>query len=82
MRSFIKKPMTEYALKLMLKKLDEIGNTDDVKIAILNQSITNNWQGIFPLKNEYTKHEKQPEKKYDQNGYGSEEELMAMFYGK
>ena len=82
MRSFIKKPMTEYALKLMLKKLDEIGNTDDVKIAILNQSITNNWQGIFLLKDGYTKHEKQPENKYDQNGYGSEEEFMAMFYGK
>lgn len=82
MRSFIKKPMTEYALKLMLKKLDELGNTDDTKIAILNQSITNNWQGIFPLKDGNTKHEKQPEKKYDQNGYGSEEELMAMFYGK
>lgn len=28
------------------------------------------------------KQEKQPEKKYDQNGYGPEEELMAMFYGK
>lgn len=82
MRSFIKKPMTEYALKLMLKKLDEFGNTDDTKIAILNQSITHNWKGIFPLKNEYTKHEKQPEKKYDQNGYEAEEELMAMFYGK
>lgn len=82
MRSFIKKPMTEYALKLMLKKLDELGNTDDVKIAILNQSITHNWQGIFPLKEEYTKQEKQPEKKYDQNGYESEEDLMAMFYGK
>lgn len=82
MRSFIKKPMTEYALKLMLKKLDELGNTDDAKIAILNQSITNNWQGIFPLKDGNTKREKHPEKKYDQNGYGSEEELMAMFYGK
>ncbi len=82
MRSFIKKPMTEYALKLMLKKLDELGNDDTTKIAILNQSITNNWQGIFPLKNEYTKQEKQPEKKYDQNGYESEEELMKMFYGK
>ena len=82
MRSFIKKPMTEYALKLMLKKLDEIGNTDDAKIAILNQSITNNWQGIFPLKDEYTKQEKHPEKKYDQNGYESEEELMKMLYGK
>lgn len=82
MRSFIKKPMTEYALKLMLKKLDELGNNDTTKIAILNQSITHNWQGIFPLKNEYTKQEKQPEKKYDQNGYESEEEFMKMFYGK
>lgn len=82
MRSFIKKPMTEYALKLMLKKLDELGNNDTTKIAILNQSITHNWQGIFPLKDEYTKQEKQPEKKYDQNGYESEEDLMAMFYGK
>jgi DNA-binding transcriptional regulator GbsR (MarR family) len=82
MRSFIKKPMTEYALKLMLKKLDELGNNDMTKIAILNQSITHNWQGIFPLKDEYTKQEKQPERKYDQNGYESEDELMKMFYGK
>ena len=82
MRSFIKKPMTEYALKLMLKKLDELGNNDTTKIAIINQSITHNWQGIFPLKDENTKQEKQPEKKYDQNGYGSEEDLMKMFYGK
>lgn len=82
MRSFIKKPMTEYAFKLMLKKLDELGNNDTTKIAILNQSITHNWQGIFPLKDEYTKQEKQPEKKYDQNGYESEEDLMKMFYGK
>lgn len=82
MRSFIKKPMTEYALKLMLKKLDELGNNDTAKIAILNQSITHNWQGIFPLKNKYTNQEKQPEKKYDQNGYESEEDLMKMFYGK
>lgn len=82
MRSFIKKPMTEYALKLMLKKLDELGNNDTTKIAILNQSITHNWQGIFPLKDEYTKQAKQPEKKYDQNGYGSEEDLMKMFYDK
>ena len=82
MRLFIKKPMTEYALKLMLKNLDDLGNSDTTKIAILNQSITHNWQGIFPLKDEYTKQEKKPEKKYDQNGYESEEEFMKMFYGK
>ena len=82
MRAFIKKPMTEYALKFMLNKLDELGNDDTTKIAIINQSITHNWQGIFPLKDEYTNQKKQPEKKYDQNGYESEEELMKMFYGE
>lgn len=82
MRSFIKKPMTEYALKLMMKKLDELGNNDTTKIAIINQSITHNWQGIFPLKGENTKQEKHPENKYDQNCYESEEEFMKMFYGK
>ena len=82
MRSFIKKPMTEYALKLMLKKLDELGNNYTTKIAIINQSITHNWQGIFPLKDEYTKQEKQPEKKYDQNGYEAEEEFKKKLYGK
>lgn len=50
MRKHIKKPMTDKAIKLMLDKLDEFSHRDDEKIAILNQSIMNCWQGIFPLK--------------------------------
>lgn len=50
MRKLIKKPLTDYALSNILKKLDRIANNDDQKIAILNQSICNNWQGIFELK--------------------------------
>ena len=83
MRSFIKKPLTEYGLKLSLGNLSKLGRTDEEKIAIVNRSVEHNWQGFFGIKEEssYQK-SSQPEKKYDQNGYESEEELMKMFYGK
>ena len=83
MRAFIKKPLTEYGLKLLLNKLSKIGRTDAEKIAIVNRSVEHNWQGFFEIKEE-TSYQKsaQPEKKYDQNGYESEEEFMKMFYGK
>ena len=83
MRSFIKKPLTEYGLKLLLNKLSKIGRTDAEKIAIVNRSVEHNWQGFFEIKEE-TSYQKSvhPEKKYDQNGYESEEEFMKMFYGK
>ena len=52
MRTFIKKPLTEYGLKLLLKKLSNLGKTDAEKIAIVNQSVEHNWQGFFGLKEE------------------------------
>lgn len=50
MRKLIKKPLTDRALRLILSKLDTLANDDGAKINILNQSIVNNWQGVFPLK--------------------------------
>lgn len=50
MRKLIKKPMTDRALKCIMNKLDKLGRTDDEKIAILDQSIQNSWQGVFELK--------------------------------
>jgi predicted phage replisome organizer len=49
-RKGIKKSMTDHAVDLLIKKLN--GMTTDVseQIEILNQSIINGWQGIFPLK--------------------------------
>lgn len=83
MRSFIKKPLTEYGLKLLLNKLSKIGRTDAEKIAIVNRSVEHNWQGFFEIKEESSYQKPaQPEKKYDQNSYESEEEFMKMFYGK
>lgn len=51
MRKKIKKPLTDYALELILKKLDKFDN----KIEVLEQSIINSWQGIFEIKKEEKK---------------------------
>lgn len=51
MRKAIKKPMTDRAKQLMLNKLEKLaGSDDDLKIAILDQSIENSWAGVYPLK--------------------------------
>ena len=48
-RKKLKKPMTDYAKELLLKKLKKLAKTEKEQIAILNQSIENGWQGVFPL---------------------------------
>ena len=51
MRKKIKKPMTDKAIDLAIKKLDELSCGDnDIAVKIINQSIMNSWQGLFPLK--------------------------------
>lgn len=70
MRKFIKKPLTDYALKRIIKKLDDLGGNDNkLKVDILNQSIVNNWQGLFPLK----KYDDKKESKDDERWYKSED---------
>ena len=49
-RKKIKKPMTDRAVELLIDKLNKLASDDETKIAILNQSIVNGWQGVFPLK--------------------------------
>ena len=50
MRNKIKKPLTEKAEELILKKLNKLTDNENDKISILEQSIENSWQGVFPLK--------------------------------
>lgn len=57
MRKKIKKPMTDRAIQLCMKKLKDLSTPkysecmdNDIAIKILEQSIMNCWQGIFPLK--------------------------------
>jgi len=49
-RKKIKKPMTDKAIQLLLANLDKLSTSENDKMAILNQSIMNGWQGVFPLK--------------------------------
>lgn len=51
MRKLIKKPMTPYAMKLKVGALAKLQVEGHDPVAVLNQSIENNWQDIYPLKN-------------------------------
>lgn len=53
MRKSIKKPMTDYASKLMLKKLDGLRRAGHDPQAVLDQSILKCWLDIFPVRQEF-----------------------------
>lgn len=50
MRTLIKSPMTDRALKMLIDKVNSMSNSTEIKIKILNQSILNNWKSVYPLK--------------------------------
>jgi hypothetical protein len=52
MRRTIRKPLTSEAELLVFKKLERLQAQGYNPIDILNQSILNSWQGIFPIKKE------------------------------
>lgn len=64
MRKLIKKPLTDRALKLLISKLNKLSSIPAEQVQILDNSIMNNWQGIFPLKKDNG---------YQQNNYGNSE---------
>lgn len=47
------KPFTKRAFKMIVNRLNELSQNDEDKIKILNNSVMNNWQGIFPLHGNY-----------------------------
>lgn len=50
MRAKVKKPLTEYALKLRLEDLDKLTSNEEMKVKIVNQSVANCWQDFYSLK--------------------------------
>ena len=58
--------MTDRAVELFIKKLNELSPVVDDQIEIINQSIINGWQGVFPLKDKQKAQPKQkPQSEYD-----------------
>ena len=66
MRIKKKKPMTERAEELILNELNKLSNNKEEQIAILNQSIMNSWQGVFPLKKQVNAPIKHIDEEYDE----------------
>ncbi len=71
MRKKIKKPMTDRAIELCIRKLKELSTQpfsesmdNDIAIKILEQSTMNCWQGLFPLRENR------------QGNYGAKRDLM------
>ena len=50
MRAAIKKPLTEYGKGLAFGKLEKLKAAGNDPNAVLDQSILNAWQGLFPLR--------------------------------
>jgi len=60
MRKKIKKPMTNKAEELIINKLNKLSDNENIQIAILNQSIMNSWQGVYPLKENHSIEDNMP----------------------
>lgn len=56
-RKKLKRPMTDKAVDLFIKKLDKMADTTSDKIAIINNAIERGWQSVYPLKGEERKQE-------------------------
>lgn len=76
MRQRIRKPMTNYALTLMLKKLDKMTGSTGVKIDILNQSIVKGWQDVYPLNKQDQRQSANDDRFYKKN---PDEKIGASF---
>lgn len=66
MRKFIKKPLTNKGLELIINELFNLSYIPEEQIMILDKSIANNWAGLFPLTNYQ---ERQQEVKRDGSDY-------------
>lgn len=62
MRKKIKKPMTERAISNMVAKLKRMSPDEFVQADILDQSINNSWQDIYPLKKDFVSTRQRPQK--------------------
>ena len=79
MRKLIKKPLTPRASKLTADNLQKLAPDDDEhKAAILNQSVQNCWQGVFPLHDDWSKKRASPKPRGQQSVQDMTDETMEI----
>ena len=64
MRNKIKKPLTVKAKSLAVKKLLQLKSDGHLPEDVLNQSIFNSWQGLFPIRNTSTEKQSSADDKF------------------
>lgn len=72
MRKAIKKPPTDKAIALLIRDLDKLRSDGHSPTDVLEQSIKNNWQGVFSIKssaNSAGKAISTPRRQYDPSEY-------------
>jgi len=80
MRKQIKKPMTDHAVELAKKKLNELSGGDtETAIKILEQSVMNSWQGLFELKKDFCAQKVSKFNNFKQRKYNFDEFEKEMF---
>jgi hypothetical protein len=52
MRKLIKSPMTDRALTMLIKKVNELESSTERQKMLLETAIMNNWKSVYPLKDE------------------------------
>lgn len=77
MRKTIKKTLTTRGVELAIQKLYKLSNKKEEQILILNNSIMNNWQGLFELKAEDKKQLEQT-KEYKEINITEEEYIKQL----
>lgn len=77
MRKAISKPLTTRGTELAIQKLYKLSNIKEEQILILNNSIMNNWRGLFELKPEDRKQLEQP-KEYKEIKMTEEEYIKQL----
>jgi len=78
MRKKIKKPMSDRAKRMLINELNKLADTDEKKIAILEQSIFHSWQGVFPLKEDKPQNQGQQQKPTFNNFKGRSYDAKAI----
>lgn len=82
MRKLIKKPMTDRALTMLLNRLKGFAEDVETQIKILDQSIINNWQTVYHLKEEIGKGREQTKQYIDVNDIPDDEFNILDCFGK
>ena len=77
MRNKNNKPITGYALKLLINDLKQLASTNQGRLAIINQSITSNWDRFYELTDKTRNNSNNANTRYANNTYKQNSKLPS-----